>query len=85
MDSMQPILPSERIRIYGVNGGGAEQAQKTIEGSTAIKILDEQITFCNQEQQIGIRWLEGAHPSLGTIISGKNGLETIQRFAKFIV
>jgi hypothetical protein len=77
-------LPSEGIRIYGVDGSRPEQAQKTIESSTAIKILDEQITFSDKGSQIGIRWLQGSHPQLGTIISEKRGLVTIQRFTKAV-
>lgn len=34
-------------------------------------------------QESGIRWLQGAHPEMGTIIEGKNGYETVQKFTRY--
>ena len=40
------------------------------------------VTFRGCDTELGIRWIEGSHPQLGQIISGKNGFETIQRFMR---
>ena len=82
MDSMQPILPSERIRIYGVDRSWDEETSAKHKKQNAIKILDEQITYRCDGKEIGLRWLSGAHPELGTIIHGCNGFETIQKFQR---
>ena len=79
MDSMQPVLPAERIRIYGFDGSRDGKTQTTHKKCTKIRILDEQII--NQEE--GLRWLEGKHPHLGKVITGKDGFETVQKFIRY--
>lgn len=84
MDSVRSILPNEGIRIYGAHRGGHEQVEATHKSLARLTILDEQITFRGEDKELGIRWLAGAHPHLGEIISGKNGYETIQRFSRVL-
>jgi hypothetical protein len=83
MDSMQPVLPAERIRIYGIDGSRDGKAQTKIEKYSSIKILDEHIVHQCQEREFGIRWLQGAHPQLGAIIQGQHGYETVQKFSRY--
>jgi len=82
MDSMQPVLPAERIRIYGFDGSGYGQTETKNQKSSSIKILDELVTYKCSIRESGIRWLQGAHPEMGTIIEGKNGYETVQKFTR---
>lgn len=82
MDSMQPILPTERIRIYGVDRSRDGQTQT--KNQTNIKILDEKIIHRCCKKESGIRWLQGAHPHIGEIIKGKTGFETVQKFTRHL-
>ena len=85
MDSLQPILPAERIRIYGLDGSrdGKNQTKNQKLEST-IKILDEKIIHRCYSKESGVRWLQGAHPHIGEIIQGKTGLETVQKFTRIL-
>ena len=82
MDSLQPVLPTERIRIYGFDGSRNGQTQTKNQKPEHIKILDEQILEKCQQKESGVRWLKGAFPALGIIIKGKDGYETIQKFTR---
>ena len=84
MDSLQPVLPTERIRIYGFDGSRNGQTQTKTEKLTSIKILDEHIVHQCSEKEMGIRWLQGAHPHLGAIIQGQHGYETVQKFTRHL-
>ena len=85
MDSMQPILPAERIRIYGTDRGGYGQTKtKNQKLETNIKILDEKIIHRCGKKESGVRWLQGAHPHIGEIIQGKTGIETVQKFTRHL-
>ena len=81
---MQPVLPAERIRIYGFDGSRDGKTQTKIEKFSSIKILDEHILHESSEKEIGIRWLQGAHPHLGAIIQGQHGYETVQKFTRHL-
>ena len=85
MDSLQPILPAERIRIYGLDGNrdGKNQTKNQKLEST-IKILDEKITHRCCSKESGVRWLQGAYPHIGEIIQGKTGIETVQKFTRIL-
>ncbi|NCA14449.1 MAG: hypothetical protein EBS89_10000, partial [Proteobacteria bacterium] len=85
MDRMQPILPAERIRIYGLDGSRDAKAQaKHQKLESNIKILDEKITHRCCSKESGVRWLQGAHPHIGEIIQGRTGVETVQRFTRLL-
>ena len=83
MDSVHPILPAERIRIYGLDRSRDGQTKTKDQKSPSIKILDELVTYKCSNRENGIRWLQGAHPEMGTIIEGKNGYETVQKFTRY--
>jgi len=85
MDSMQPILSAERIRIYGTDRSGYGQTKtKNQKLEINIKILDEKIIHRCGKKESGVRWLQGAHPHIGEIIQGKTGLETVQKFTRHL-
>ena len=85
MDSLQPILPTERIGIHGLDGSRDGQTKTKNQKPEFIKILDEQIIEKCSEKESGVRWLKGAFPHLGIIIKGKEGYETIQKFTRFAI
>lgn len=80
MDSMQPILPTERLRIHGLDRSWDGKVKAAHQRRTNIRILDQQITKRTEDMIHGLRWLEGNHPHLGEVIQGAKGLETIQKF-----
>lgn len=82
MDSLQPILPTERLRIHGSDRSWDGKVKAAYQRRTNIRILDQQITKRTEEMVHGLRWLEGAHPQLGEVIQGKNGAETVQKFTE---
>jgi hypothetical protein len=83
MDSLQPILPSQGIQLYGANGSGDGKVEATHQEPKClerIEVLDEQITYKSGCFERGRRWLRGKHPKLGTLILGYTGWETLQEF-----
>lgn len=85
MDSMQPILPSKRLQLYGLDRNRYEQTKTKNQSSRLIKcieILDEKIFYKDETVEKGRRWLKGKYPSLGTIYWGLSGWATVQEFQR---
>ena len=84
MDSLQPILPSERIHLHGIDRSGNGETQTKTQESTRLEILDEKILFKSGSFEKVKRWIKGKHPTLGQIMWGFTGWETVQEYSRIV-